>query len=438
MSDRSIDSRTLMRDLKKRIDAEALIAGRVTFVRSHGKVNFLTIMDRTGSGQVVVDAELDLPPLQAIVECIGAVSAEERVPGGAEMQARKITVLSSPVMDLPFNPATLPSPVSGVEPGLETLLNHRGLSLRGSHQQAIIRIGSELLAAAAAHLRKNEFVEIKTPKLMGAESEGGAGLFEVRYFERLAYLAQSPQLYKQTLAATPLERVFEIGPVFRAEKHETGRHLNEFTGIDVEFAYPRTMADVMDIEEDLVRAIIQGVAENCKRELDLIGAELPRYPSTIPRVDLDTAKEIATGEKPSRAKPAEDLSPQDERELCLWAGREHNSDAVFVHSYPQRSRPFYTRALGRKKSTGFDLLLRGIEISSGALRNHDPEIIESNLRRQGLDPAGFESYLSVFRSGCPPHGGFGLGMERLIQSLLQLPNVRHASLFPRDRNRLDP
>jgi len=319
------------------------------------------------------------------------------------------------------------------------VLDHRELSFRSQNHLAVVRIIAQTLATVDAFLQKREFVEIKTAKIVAGGTEGGAGLFEIKYFERAAFLAQSPQLYKQIMASTPLERVFEIGPVFRAEKHATGRHLNEFTGVDVEMAFPLGMDEVIGVGADLVRVVVENLRVSCASDIELLGSELPVVPESVPHLSLDEAKEVATGEKPNRSKPAEHLSPEDERAICDWAKRERGCDLVVVTGWPARSRPFYTmpgRSPGRSES--FDLLLGGLEICSGGLRVHDPEILEFNLRKQGLDPDQMESYVRIFRTGCPPHGGFGIGLERLVQMILGLPNVRNASLFPRDRHRIAP
>jgi nondiscriminating aspartyl-tRNA synthetase len=282
-------------------------------------------------------------------------------------------------------------------------------------------------------------VEIKTSKIVKGGTEGGSGLFEVKYFERTTYLAQSPQLYKQTLAATPLERVFEIAPAFRAEKHATVRHINEFTSIDAEMAYPHDMDELMDFQEDLIKHIIAHLNKNCRDIIALLDTKLPKIKGDIPRLDLDRAKEIVTGVKPTRSKPAKDLSPEEENDICQWALQHHNSEAVFVHSFPVSKRPFYTmRQDNPRKTKSFDLILRGLEISSGSIRVHDPKLLRTNIEKQGLNIESLSSYLEVFQFGCPPHGGFGMGLERLLQKLLNLPNVRYACLFPRDRNRIEP
>jgi len=432
-------NRVLVRDLKAHIGSNVNLLGRVTAKRDHGGIGFIDLQDRTGKVQLVVDDVKELPPFQGILHCQGVVIENDRALGAVEIHVKEIDVLAAPTIELAFDPETVPPPCDGGGPSMKTILDNRELSLRSTHNQAIVRINSELLAAVDSFLRGEEFFEIKTPKIVAGGTEGGAGLFEIRYFERVAHLAQSPQLFKQTLASTPIERVFEIGPAFRSEKHETGRHLNEFTSIDIEMAYPTDLTDIMDLFEDLIRAVVQHLSAACKEDIALLKAKMPKLDRRLPRIDFDTAKEIATGKRPSRARPAEHLSPEDELVVCDWALKEHGTEAVFVHSFPRWIRPFYTKPSGNpKKTESFDFLLRGLELSSGGLRIYDAQEIETSLKKKGLDPLQLSSYLRVFRGGCPPHGGFGIGLERFVQKLLALPNVRYASLFPRDRSRIEP
>jgi nondiscriminating aspartyl-tRNA synthetase len=431
--------RILIKDLKSIIDSSATIRGRVTEIRDLGGISFIIVVDRSGLCQLVIDSRQKLPVLQSIVACTGRITANEKAPTGIEMYVEDLEVVSSPEKELPFNPARLNTPIRSDGPNIETLFNYRGLSLRSATHQSIVKLTSELLRAIDDFFRSRDFVEIKTSKIVGGGTEGGSGLFEVKYFERVAYLAQSPQLYKQTLAATPLERVFEIGPAFRAEKHATIRHINEFTSIDVEMAFPQGMDELMDIQEDLIKHCIAHLSSTCQDTIGILETELPKIDGDIPRLDLDQAKEIVTGVKPTRSKPAQDLTPEEEHKICQWALQHHNSEAVFVHSFPVSKRPFYTmRQENPRKTQSFDLILRGLEISSGSIRVHDPKLLKANLEKQGLNIESLSSYLEVFQFACPPHGGFGIGLERLLQKLLNLPNIRYACLFPRDRNRIEP
>ena len=434
-----MQERTLIGDLASQEGRLVVITGRVVAARSMGGINFFDVIDRTGSCQVVLDAAMNMPRLQSVVHVLGRAVRDVRGGASVEVQAETLAVLSHPNGELPLDPSRLPSPGSGIALPIDKLLDHRVLSLRSQSAQAILRVTSETLKSTQDHFRSAGFIEVKTPKLVAGGTEGGADLFELRYFDRLAYLAQSPQLYKEILAATPIERVFEIGPAFRAERHATGRHLNEFVSIDAEMSYPRSMGDIMDCAEALLRSVIghlQGACEDC---FVALSADLPALrEDSIPRLDLRAAKAIATGSSPSRLDPPIDLSPEEERRLCEWSRTEHGCDALFVHSFPLRSKPFYTKAKGHWTSESFDLLLRGLELSSGGLRLHTVSDLESAMDRHDLNECDFAAYSQMIRTGCPPHGGFGIGLERLVQKVLDLPNVRHACSFPRDRYRLEP
>lgn len=431
--------RTLIADLDRLPGEDVTLMGRVLSVRSHGEVSFFDLVDRSGQIQCVVGNGIEPPRSHSIVCTQGSVVATEAGDVGVELRVINIDVLDEPVDSIPFNPTAIPLPGHEGGPSIGTLFDSRQISLRNQKHLAIARFSSHLLGAIDQFFFSNDFLEIKTPKIVAGSTEGGAGLFEIKYFERIAYLAQSPQLYKQTMASTPLERVFEIGPVFRAEKHETGRHLNEFTGIDVEVAYPGDLSDLMDLLEVFLREVVLKAKGRALEELECLGVSLPRLEKPFPRLSLEDAVTIATGRKPTRANPADGLTPDQERSVCHWAAKEHGSDAVLVYGYPTFARPFYTEpGSSPRLSASFDLLLCGLEICSGGLRINRVDQLEASIERHGLSPDNMSGYLDVFRTGCPPHGGFGIGLERLVQMLLGLPNVRYACLFPRDRNRLTP
>ena len=431
--------RSLVSNLKSKSGEFVTLMGRVLSVRSHGEISFFDLVDRSGQIQCVVADGMEPPRSQSIVCIQGAVVEAAAADCEVELRVTETKVLDEPIDALPFDPGAIPAPGGDGGPGIGTLFDSRQISLRNQRHLAIVRFTSHLLAAVDRFFAANDFVEIKTPKIVAGSTEGGAGLFEIKYFERAAYLAQSPQLYKQTLASTPLERVFEIGSVFRAEKHETGRHLNEFTGIDVEVAYPGDLSNLMDLIEVFLREADREAKDRARLELESLDVSLPELGRPFPRLSLDEAITIATGHEPSRAQPADGLSPDQERAVCDWAAKEHGSDAVLVHGYPAFARPFYTEpGANPRLSASFDLLLCGLEISSGGLRIHRADRLEESIRRHGLSLERMSGYLGVFRTGCPPHGGFGIGLERFVQMLLGLPNVRYACLFPRDRNRISP
>jgi nondiscriminating aspartyl-tRNA synthetase len=311
------------------------------------------------------------------------------------------------------------------------------ISLRNPAILSIFRVQSTILRCFAAHLRSEGFTEIKTSKLIGTGTEGGTGLFPVEYFDTRVFLTQSPQLYKQAMVASGLERVFEIGPAYRAEKHDTPRHINEFVSLDVEIAFIESEQDLMDLETRILETIFAGLRETNAAELAAWKATVPDPGRTaaIPRVSHDEAREIVSRDT---GKKIYEITPEGERTLCDWAMRTAGIEAAFVYAYPRKSRPFYTHPAEDNKTRAFDLLFRGLEVTSGGMRINGYDLLVENARAFGLDPSGLADYLSIFKYGCPPHGGFAIGLERLTQKVLGLANVKEASLFPRDRKRTRP
>jgi len=298
-------------------------------------------------------------------------------------------------------------------------------------------VQSAILKGFAEHMRREGFTEIKTSKLIGTGTEGGTGLFAVEYFDTRVYLTQSPQLYKQAMIASGLERVFEIGPAYRAEKHDTPRHINEFVSLDVEMAFIDGVQDLMDLETRILSTIFAEIRDACQRDLDAWKASVPdpALCAKVPRVSHDEAKEIISRET---GKKVYEITPEGERALCNWARKTSAVDACFVYAYPRKSRPFYTFPEENNRTRAFDLLFRGLEVTSGGMRINQYDMLVENAKTFGLDPAGLSDYLSIFRYGCPPHGGFAIGLERLTQKILGLSNVKEATLFPRDRRRVRP
>jgi nondiscriminating aspartyl-tRNA synthetase len=423
--------RTLVSELSGKVGSPVTMYGWVHRVRDLGKVSFVVLRDRSGSVQLVFDSKPDVT-LESVVKVDGTASANEKAPGGVEVRVQKFEVISPAATDLPF-------PVNQ-EPGktsLESILDNRMISLRNPAILSIFRVQSAILKGFAEHMRKEGFTEIKTSKLIGTGTEGGTGLFAVEYFDTRVYLTQSPQLYKQAMIASGLERVFEIGPAYRAEKHDTPRHINEFVSLDVEMAFIDSEQDLMDLETRILASIFTEVHEACQRELDTWKAFVPdpQLCAKIPRVSHDEAKEIVSRET---GKKVYEITPEAERSLCDWAQRTSGIDACFVHAYPRKSRPFYSLPAENNKTKTFDLLFRGLEVTSGGMRINQYDLLVDNAKTFGLDPEGLSDYLSIFRYGCPPHGGFAIGLERLTQKILGLSNVKEATLFPRDRKRVRP
>ncbi len=423
--------RTLVSELAGKVGAAVTVCGWVHRIRDLGKVSFVVLRDRSGSVQLVFDARPDVT-LESVVKVDGTASANEKAPGGVEVRVQNLEVLSHAAPDLPF-------PVNQ-EPGktsLESILDNRVISVRNPAILSIFRVQSAILKSFAEHMRKEGFTEIKTSKLIGTGTEGGTGLFAVEYFDTRVYLTQSPQLYKQVMIASGLERVFEIGPAYRAEKHDTPRHINEFVSLDVEMAFIDGEQDLMDLETRILSSIFHEVRSTCQQDLDAWKASVPdpERCAKIARVSHDEAKEIVSRET---GKKVYEITPEAERSLCDWAQKETGVDACFVYAYPRKSRPFYTFPAENNKTRAFDLLFRGLEVTSGGMRINQYDMLVENAKTFGLDPAGLSDYLSIFRYGCPPHGGFAIGLERLTQKILGLSNVKEATLFPRDRKRVRP
>ena len=375
-------------------------------------------------------------PLSAIPEgaCAaftGVLMADERSRTGFEIRLQTARVLSLPAEPLPIV-------INGRECNLslDTTLDTRPISLRHAEQRAIFRIQACLAQGFREALALRDFVEIHTPKIVSAGAEGGANVFPIAYFGKPAYLAQSPQFYKQMMAGV-FERVFETGPVFRAEKHDTARHLNEYTSLDLEMAYIEDFTDIMTLENDVLRHMMALLAVACAPELNLLGCHAPTV-GDIPAVRFRDAKVLAA--KGGTADEDDDLSPEEDARIGAHFQRETGSDFVFVTHYPSSKRPFYAMDDPDDASVtlSFDLLYRGVEITTGGQRIHDYHEQLAKVIRRGMDAEAFASYLMMHKHGMPPHGGLGMGLERLTTRLLGLDNIRLATLFPRDTQRLTP
>jgi nondiscriminating aspartyl-tRNA synthetase len=422
--------RILTTALADHVGEEVTLAGWVHRIRELGAVSFVLIRDRGGLGQLVYQGRTDLGA-ESVVLVTGTVEANEKAPGGYELHVTKTDVLGPTAGDLPIAVNGDPDSL-----GIDALLDHRILSLRMPKVRSIFRIQATILDAFASHLRGQGFTEIKSSKLIGSGTEGGTGLFTVDYFGDRVYLAQSPQFYKQAMVASGMERVFEIGAAYRAEKHDTPRHLNEYVSLDVEMGFISGHEDLMDLETGLLTSIFAAVAERNAADLEAFGATVPsaEQMAATPRIDHDEAKEIISQRG---GKKVFEINPEGERELCGWAEETAGVPAVFVSAYPRKKRPFYTYPDGQKTKS-FDLLFRGLEITTGGQRIHDYAMLLETLPRFGLTEAGLGDYCTIFKYGCPPHGGFAIGLERLTQQILGLSNVKEASLFPRDRKRVRP
>ncbi|WP_083707114.1 aspartate--tRNA(Asn) ligase [Intrasporangium flavum] len=428
-------SRVLARDLASVGDGRAaVLMGWVHRRRVLASVSFLVVRDRSGLAQVVVRepealAALASVPEETTVRVTGRVSLNPAAPGGAE--------LVDPVLEALTEPATAP-PVELWRPtfgaGLPTLLDHAAVTLRHPRHRAAWAIASASMRGFRSALGELEFTEIATPKLVGTATESGANVFTVDYFGRTAYLAQSPQLYKQMLVGV-FERVFEVGPVFRAEPHDTVRHLAQYTSLDAELGFVRDHRDVLAVLRAAVAGMVEAVRADASEAVATLGIELPVVPEQIPVVHFSEALSLV-GADPDEP----DLSPAHERALGAWALAEHGSDFLAVEGYPMAKRPFYTHPQpdDERWSNSFDLLFRGLELTTGGQRLHRPSDYAAALERTGTDASVLAGYLDAFAHGMPPHGGFAIGLERWVARLTGAENVREVTLFPRDLHRLEP
>jgi nondiscriminating aspartyl-tRNA synthetase len=415
---------------------EIMVSGWVHRIRQLGGVSFIILRDRSGLIQLVSDEKPGLTP-ESVIRVWGIPALNEKAPGGVELGVKKIECLSRAAPDLPYQ-------VNGdiARIGLETILDYRTLSLRNPKIRAIFKVQAVIIEAFSAYLREQDFTEIKTSKIVGSGTEGGTELFELVYFDRKACLAQSPQFYKETMVAAGFERVFEVAPAYRAEKHDTPRHLNEYVSLDVELAFIESEKDLIELEKGILARIFEEVAGKAGKELELWNASVPGSEAVYraPIVGYEEAVGIANEEAAGAGNRGRifDINPEAERFLCAWALREKGIDLVFVNEFPRRYRPFYTYPLDAVKTMSFDALFRGLEITTGGRRQHDYGAFLEALPKFGLRAEDMEGYCSLLKYGCPPHGGFAIGCERLTQKILGLANVKEASLFPRDRKRINP
>jgi nondiscriminating aspartyl-tRNA synthetase len=429
--------RTLTRDLAQHDGQTVRLQGFVHARRDLGGVQFVVLRDVSGITQCV-GGGLTLPLPESSVEVVGKVTAHPKAPGGYEVQIEDFRVVSAAVEAPPLE---IPKMEWNVNP--ETMLDYRYVSLRGLRERAALRVQGEIVYGFHTYLRAQGFTEISTPKIVSAGAEGGANLFKLDYFGEQAYLAQSPQLYKQIMVGV-FERVYEVAAVYRAEEHATSRHLNEYLSLDVEMGFIEDEDDVMTLQNGLLASIMERLRETCATEFALLGATIPDVPAHIPRIPLMEARALVT-EKYGHPVGGKDLDPEAERLLSQHFAETQGSDFVFVTKYPRAARPFYTHAdhnadgsLSPDLTRGYDLLFRGIEITSGGQRIHDYAMLMDSIRAYRMNPDAMTGYSEVFKFGMPPHGGFAIGAERLTARLLGIANVRYARAFPRDRHRLTP
>ena len=417
---------------------EIRMNGAVHTIRHMGEVAFVILRKSRGLVQCVYEAggtDFDIRDLkeESAVEVMGVVKAEERAPQGFEIRLKEIRVLSQPAEPLPLAVSKWKLNTS-----LETKLSLRPISLRNVRERAKFKIQEGIVRGFRDYLLSQGFTEIRTPKIVARGAEGGSNVFKLEYFNKKAELGQSPQFYKQTMVGV-YDRVFEAAPVFRAEKHNTTRHLNEYTSLDFEMGYIDSFRDVMDMETGMLQYVMRLLEQEYKKELDMLGVTLPEV-GRIPAVRFDQAKELVSRKYDRKIRNPYDLEPEEELLIGRYFKEEYGSDFVFVTHYPSKKRPFYAMddPADPRFTLSFDLLFRGLEVTTGGQRIHDYREITAKMEKRGMDPEDIASYLMIFKYGMPPHGGLGIGLERLTMRLLDEQNVREASLFPRDVTRLEP
>lgn len=424
--------------LKEHIGEEISIKGSIYKIRKMKGFAFVLIRTPRSIVQGIYTeggARCSIETLKEESCCIfhAKVVAEERARIGYELHLTGIQVLSAPREASPIV-------INGkqMDTSIEKLLDFRPITLRNEKERAIFRIQNAITDGMRHFFAKHNFTEIHSPKLVSAGAEGGANIFRLDYFGKEAYLAQSPQFYKQMMVGV-YERVFEIGPVFRAEKHDTSRHLNEYTGVDLEMGYIESFEDIMQTETELLKEAMQNVKESCPYEASLLSVQIPEI-EDIPAIRFRKAKEWVAEAFCRPIRDDEDLEPEEEKLLCRLAKEKYGSDFIFVTHYPSKKRPFYAMDDPEhpEVTLSFDLLFRGMEVTTGGQRIHGYEEQCRKIAERGMNPKAFESYLMMHKYGIPPHGGLGIGLERLTCKLLDMDNVRYASLFPRDINRLVP
>jgi len=426
--------RTLSRGLRNNISKKVLLKGRVYNLRKLGAVNFLILQDREGLAQVTFE-KLHKKILPGAIVCVkGIVKKEKRAPSGFEVKANEINIISAPEQELPIDLSKKELNVH-----LSTLLDNRPITLRHPKVQAIFKIFNTVIFSYAQIMREMGFHEIKTPKILGAASEGGSNFFTLEYFDKKAFLAQSPQFYKQITCGV-FERVFEIGPVFRAEPHYTTRHVNEYISLDAEMAFIKDHQDIIKTLNKAVAFIFKQINQKNKDQLALYNIEPIKVPSKIPQIELEEIKKIIAKKYKYKIPPGIDIDPKAERLAGKYAKEEFNSDFIFLTNYPTKDRPFYTMPCSKDKNrtNSFDLIFKGTEIVTGSQRIHDYKMLVKNIKKWGLKPKDFKFYLQAFKYAMPPHGGWGMGSERIVYKLLNLKSIKQAVLFPRDVKRLTP
>lgn len=427
--------RTYAADVLESDAPKVLVRGWVHNINRVGKIAFVQLRDRTGIIQVVADDDMtgDLR-LEMSIEAVGDRVVNDKAPSGVEIHAYTVRILGTVYYEM------LPFEINkrSIKASPETRLDHRTVSLRPVKNRAIFKVQQEIEEAFRNYLKENGFTQIHTPKIISSATEGGSEMFTVDFFGKRAFLAQSPQFYKQMMVGAGFERVFEVGHAYRAELHNTWRHLSEYVSMDVEMGFIESYEDLMALEEGYINYLFRHLRSVCAAELEMFGVSLPGSVE-IPRIPLAEAQRIVL-EKYGKRSPLSGLDAEGEKLFSEHMKNEHGTDFVFLTKYPTSKRPMYTMPDPEdpELTQSFDLIYKGLEITTGSQRIHDYEMLRQNIIKFGLDPECFTFYLESFRYGMPPHGGFAIGLERITMKLLDLDNIREATLFPRDIKRLEP
>ncbi|MCL2756075.1 MAG: aspartate--tRNA(Asn) ligase [Firmicutes bacterium] len=417
-----------------------MVQGWVDTIRDQKSIMFLVLRDREAKVQVTI-LKNKMPEIaeklegiltDSTLKIIGKVVAAPQVKlGGIEIIPASVEVTSSAKV----------APIDE-KSSVDLLMDYRWIDLRDENKRAVFQVQTEILAAMRDYFVKNKFIEIMTPKITGQGTEGGAEVFEVKYYDRKAYLTQSPQLFKQMAISSGFEKVFEIGACYRAEKSYTSRHATEFFALDVELGFVEDGHCPMNCEEEMLKYVLGRVAKNCKGLLEQLGVEIHLPTGPFPRVTLLDSYKLLEDERGYIVSKAAkgDLDPEAERLLCEISREKWNSDFIFITNFPSSARPFYVMRLNdnQKITQGFDLLYKGVEITSGGQREHRPDHLRANLVDKGMNPDDMQFYIDFFEYGCPPHGGFALGIARFVARMLDLPNVRESTFLFRGPDRISP
>lgn len=414
-------------------EEKVTVTGWIHKINDLGHIIFIRLRNKHGIIQLVCSKEqVKGLRVENSIEVTGSLVKNEKAPGGIEIHVEEIKVLGNVYYD------KLPIEISAfkMQDNIEKQLDYRTLSLRKPKIRAIFKVQNEIEDCFRTFFKERDFSQIHSPKIIDSSTEGGSEMFTVNYFDRRAFLAQSPQFYKQMMVGAGFERVFEIGNAYRAELHNTWRHLNEYISLDIEMAFIKDEGDLMDLEEEFLKYLYEKLTQTCSKELAMYKISLPKD-IKIPRIPLKEVQDILLREY-SKKSPIGNIDAEGEKLICKYVKEHYGTELVFITEYPVKKRPMYTMPDGKGNTKSYDLIYDGLEITTGGQRINDYIMLKKNIESFGLKPEDFKFYLDTFRYGMPPHGGFAIGLERLTMKILKLSNIREATLLPRDMKRLVP